>query len=424
MDVRRRPGAAAADRPTKSRPAAAAAAAPAAAPGDLVLRAPNLRVVLAAMALFLAPFSYLAFVHYPLAADLRRSILICGAISLGGFFVVLRLIPVAARYLLRRGMFGKDINKKGLPMGEITVPESLGIVVGIVYLVIAILFQHFNFTADSIWLVEYNAALASVCFMILLGFIDDVLDIPWRVKLLLPTIAALPLLMAYAGGTSIIIPKPLASYVGVEVLELGWMYKLFMLLLAVFCTNSINIHAGLNGLEVGQTVVISAAVLIHNVMRIGSSKDLETQQAHAFSIYLVLPFLTTSLALLGFNWYPSSVFVGDTYTYFAGMTLAVVGILGHFSETLLLFFLPQVLNFLCSVPQLFHFVPCPRHRLPRFDTQTGLLTGTKDGNLVNIFLRLFGKCSEKSLCIRLLIFQAVSCLFCFWLRYMLTGWYK
>jgi UDP-N-acetylmuramyl pentapeptide phosphotransferase/UDP-N-acetylglucosamine-1-phosphate transferase len=34
-----------------------------------------------------------------------------------------------------------------------------------------------------------------------------------------------------------------------------------MLLLAVFCTNSINIHAGLNGLEVGQTVVISAAVL-------------------------------------------------------------------------------------------------------------------------------------------------------------------
>lgn len=33
-----------------------------------------------------------------------------------------------------------------------------------------------------------------------------------------------------------------------------------MWLLAVFCTNSINIHAGINGLEVGQTVVISCAV--------------------------------------------------------------------------------------------------------------------------------------------------------------------
>lgn len=36
------------------------------------------------------------------------------------------------------------------------------------------------------------------------------------------------------------------------------------------------------------------------------------------------------------------VFVGDTFTYFAGMALAVAGILGHFSETLLMFFVPQV----------------------------------------------------------------------------------
>lgn len=40
-------------------------------------------------------------------------------------------------------------------------------------------------------------------------------------KLLLPSIAALPLLMAYAGHTTIIIPKPLVSYVGQEVLDLG-----------------------------------------------------------------------------------------------------------------------------------------------------------------------------------------------------------
>ena len=46
------------------------------------------------------------------------------------------------------------------------------------------------------------------------------------------------------------------------------------------------------------------------------------------------------------------VFVGDTYCYFAGMTFAVVGILAHFSKTLLLFFIPQILNFLFSVPQV------------------------------------------------------------------------
>lgn len=46
----------------------------------------------------------------------------------------------------------------------------------------------------------------------------------------------------------------------------GWIYKLYMFLLAVFCTNSINIHAGLNGLEVGQTVVIASAVSINLVI--------------------------------------------------------------------------------------------------------------------------------------------------------------
>lgn len=47
------------------------------------------------------------------------------------------------------------------------------------------------------------------------------------------------------------------------------------------------------------------------------------------------------------------------------MAFAVVGILGHFSKTLLLFFIPQVINFIFSCPQLFGLVPCPRHRVPR-----------------------------------------------------------
>ncbi|KAK0081530.1 hypothetical protein PV325_012014 [Microctonus aethiopoides] len=68
--------------------------------------------------------------------------------------------------------------------------------------------------------------------------------------------------------------------------------------------------------------------------------------------------------------YPAQVFVGDTFCYLSGMTFAVVGIIGHFSKTTLLFFIPQIINFLYSVPQLFHLVPCPRHRLPKFNKET------------------------------------------------------
>jgi UDP-N-acetylglucosamine--dolichyl-phosphate N-acetylglucosaminephosphotransferase len=71
--------------------------------------------------------------------------------------------------------------------------------------------------------------------------------------------------------------------------------------------------------------------------------------------------------------YPARAFIGDTFCYFSGMAFAVVGILGHFSKTLLLFFLPQIFNFLYSLPQLTGIIPCPRHRLPRFNEKTGLL---------------------------------------------------
>lgn len=64
--------------------------------------------------------------------------------------------------------------------------------------------------------------------------------------------------------------------------------------------------------------------------------------AALLSAYIMIPLVATTFGLLQANWYPSHVFVGDTYTYFAGMALAVAGILGHFSETLLIFMVPQV----------------------------------------------------------------------------------
>lgn len=58
-------------------------------------------------------------------------------------------------------------------------------------------------------LVELISALLSICCMILLGFADDVLNLRWRHKLLLPTIATLPLLMVYYvnfNRTTVVLP--------------------------------------------------------------------------------------------------------------------------------------------------------------------------------------------------------------------------
>ena len=84
----------------------------------------------------------------------------------------------------------------------------------------------------------------------------------------------------------------------------------------------------------------------------------------------------------------------------------------------------QVFNFLYSTPQLFKFVPCPRHRLPRLDTKTGLLHATPNYNLVNLTLHVGGPCSEHALCMRLLWLQTLSCAAAFAIRHVMTGHWK
>lgn len=161
-----------------------------------------------------------------------------------------------------------------------------------------------------------------------------------------------------------------------------------------------------------------------------------------------------------FSRYPSRVFVGDTFCYVSGMTFAVVGILSHFSKTVLLFFIPQIVNFLYSVPQLFRIIPCPRHRLPKYSPETNLLQASravlikkemnflnklilqvlailhlidksedKDSikinnmTLINLFLIKFGPMSEVRLTISILLFQVVCTAVAFLVRYPMASYF-
>lgn len=385
-------------------------------------------------------------------ADVQAQQLIATSafVSILGFLGTLYLVPKVTGKTLVRGICGKDLNKKGTTAGDNPVPEAAGLAPGCIFLLCIIAFELLHYydinsvlsfvrngfqggwptlrpIAES-WIVDYNAALATIGFMLFLGFADDVLDIRWRVKLLLPLFASMPLLVAYSGGTGIAVPKPLHGFLGLPTfLELGILYKGYMVALTIFCTNSINILAGVNGLEAGQTFIVACAVLLHNLWSITSdAADGSAKDGHLFSAYLMLPLAACTLGLLVFNWYPSRVFVGDTFTYFAGMTIAVAGILGHHSETLLLFLIPQVFNFVYSLPQLFKIVPCPRHRLPIFDPKTGLLRpkDQPDWNLVNLTLQMFGNTTENALCVRILCLQIASCALTFIVRYLVAGWYK
>ena len=70
--------------------------------------------------------------------------------------------------------------------------------------------------------------------------------------------------------------------------------------------------------------------------------------------------------------------------------------------------IPQLINFLYSVPQLFGFVPCPRHRLTTYNLEDDKLIAIKTNmNLLNLSLRLLGPTNEGILGERLMIFQII-----------------
>lgn len=353
-------------------------------------------------------------------------------------------------------------------------------------------------------LAEYLSAMLCLQSTTLLGFLDDLFDIRWRHKFFLPAVASLPLLIVYYvdfSVTSIVVPTFVTNFPGGEffvstlnifirlgnhivtkvtglsfstlptdyvvptnspkLLDLGVFYYLYMSAISIFSPNSINILAGINGLEVSQSVVLAVIFLINDFCYLFSDNISQAaHDSHLFSVIFIVPFLGVSLGLLQFNWFPARVFVGDTYCYFSGMVFAIVGILGHFSKTLLIFLLPQILNFVYSVPQLFSILPCPRHRMPKFNVEDGLLYPsfgelTKQSTvatvllslletfkliklerdpklknivrfsnltIINLFLVWFGPMREDKLCILILVVQLITGLIMICFRHTVGPW--
>ena len=75
-----------------------------------------------------------------------------------------------------------------------------------------------------------------------------------------------------------------------------------MLCLIIFCTHSINILAGINGIEAGQSLVIAVSVIINDCLFIYNNPDRSSVEVHLFSLYFMLPFTGVTLGLLYYNW--------------------------------------------------------------------------------------------------------------------------
>jgi UDP-N-acetylglucosamine--dolichyl-phosphate N-acetylglucosaminephosphotransferase len=239
------------------------------------------------------------------------------------FLGIAELIP----RLQRAGICGKDVNKPGTP--DVAEMGGLGISAGFgCGLLLAIALETFflrNFTLDIIALL---AALATVLIIVLIGILDDLLDISHRMKAILPISAALPLIAVKVGETTMQIP-----FMG-EV-DFGIYYSVILVPLGItVAANTANMLAGFNGMEVGMGLVA-----------VGSLALIAYTLEATTSIVLLLAMLGALLATLYYNRYPARILIGDVGTLSIGALIATSVILGNFEMAGAVVMIPYFIDF-------------------------------------------------------------------------------
>ena len=104
-------------------------------------------------------------------------------------------------------------------------------------------------------------------------------------------VSTLPLICIYIatkGDTSVLLPNFFKGQTltlgGVEILtpdrmlHLGPLYYIYLIMLIIFCLNSINILAGVNGLEAGQSFIIGLGFITYNIIELASEATLQGDQ--------------------------------------------------------------------------------------------------------------------------------------------------
>lgn len=212
------------------------------------------------------------------------------------------------------------------------VPNGLGVIyviVSAVYLFLLYFYYNIsNISNPSSPKISPNAIaplVLAVCILFggFLGLLDDWTSLRWRYKAFFPLFAAMPLSVMVA-----LYPKStfVETYIFGEVNFGPWFFIIIVPLIITVTTNVVNQLGGLNGLEtIGPSIIMIGLI---------ASSDQGILLCVPLAVYLVLAF---------FN-FRGKIFVGNTGTFAAGITLASFALISNVKLTLLISILPYVFN--------------------------------------------------------------------------------
>jgi UDP-N-acetylglucosamine--dolichyl-phosphate N-acetylglucosaminephosphotransferase len=168
-----------------------------------------------------------------------------------------------------------------------------------------------------------RASLAlAVCILFggFLGLLDDWLDLKWRYKAFFPLFVALPLAALPEVDTV------MATYIFGRIDFQIYFYVVIIPLIVTVTTNTVNQLGGLNGLETVCPLVVMVGLMM----------------VSAEGVLLYLP-IVAYFVLACFN-FGGKIFVGNTGSFAAGITLASYAVIANNEQTLLISLLPFVFN--------------------------------------------------------------------------------
>ena len=158
---------------------------------------------------------------------------------------------------------------------------------------------------------QVKALLIGGVIILLLGVVDDIVDLSPKHKFIIQMIPALIVVVYSSDLINSFIVNQLKS------LDLlGYLLYPILIFWIVGVTNSINLIDGLDGLACGVSLIALVAFLI-----LGLRQNLETLSLISIAL------AGSILAFLRFNFYPAKMFLGDSGSTFAGFMLASVGAL-------------------------------------------------------------------------------------------------
>ena len=154
------------------------------------------------------------------------------------------------------------------------------------------------------------AILAAGTILMVMGLLDDLRNLPWRPRLLVQTVIAGGLV---AGGVRVSI-----------FVSAGWVGSAITLLWILVLVNAFNFLDNMDGLSSG--IALIASLLFAVIMLTATSEP-------RWLVAGVLLVLAGSLAgFLVHNRPPAKIFMGDSGSYFIGLLLATMTVLGTFYD--------------------------------------------------------------------------------------------